>query len=89
MPDPLDQIATLFTGGGAGEYFGEPVTIAHHSLQCAALAEEAGALETRPYAADAVAVRRWDDAAKDPLARVPGFDHYRPLLQRLLQHSHS
>jgi phosphonate degradation associated HDIG domain protein len=31
-------------------------------------------------AADAVAVRRWDDEAKDPAASVPGFEHFRPLL---------
>lgn len=37
-----------------------------------------------PYAADAVAVRRWDDAAKDPAAGVPGFAAYRPLPEGLL-----
>ena len=177
MPDPLDRIAALFTGDGAREYLGEPVTVAQHLLQCAALAEEAAALpavvaaallhdighlvgsgadnhhgdsgagwlaawfapavtepvrlhvdakrylcaaepgylallsqasrdslqfqgsvmtpaqatafETRPYAADAVAVRRWDDAAKDPQARVPGFDHYRSVLRPLLHRSYS
>jgi phosphonate degradation associated HDIG domain protein len=36
------------------------------------------------YANDAVALRRWDEAAKDPNAHVPDFDHYRPLLERLL-----
>ena len=36
------------------------------------------------YAADAVAVRRWDGAAMDPAADVPGFDAYRPLLEGLL-----
>jgi gamma-butyrobetaine dioxygenase len=37
-----------------------------------------------PYARDALAVRRWDEAAKDPEADVPGFDRYRPLLRRVL-----
>src|ERR1700734_3172100 len=46
---------------------------------------EAAAFAARPYAADAVAVRRWDDAAKDPAADVPGFDSYRPLLTALLR----
>jgi gamma-butyrobetaine dioxygenase len=32
--------------------------------------------EAEPYAADAVRLRRWDDAAKDPALSVPGFDHY-------------
>jgi phosphonate degradation associated HDIG domain protein len=40
--------------------------------------------EREPHAADAIAVRRWDDQAKDPSADVPGFDHYRPLLASLL-----
>jgi gamma-butyrobetaine dioxygenase len=183
MADPLREIAALFAGEGGREYLGEPVTVAQHSLQCAALARvagapdplvaaallhdvghlvgpvsgqelmagtdnhhgdsgadwlarwfppavtepvrlhvdakrflcatepgyldrlseasrytlgvqggvmsaaEAAAFEAAPYAADAVAVRRWDEAAKDPLARVPGFGHYRALLSRLLQRS--
>jgi len=45
---------------------------------------EAAAFTAVPYAADAVAVRRWDDAAKDPAASVPGFAAYRPLLEGLL-----
>ena len=45
---------------------------------------EAAAFAAAPYAADAVAVRRWDDIAKDPAAGVPGFDAYRPLLEGLL-----
>ena len=45
---------------------------------------EAAAFASGPCAADAVAVRRWDDAAKDPAADVPGFDAYRPLLGALL-----
>ena len=40
--------------------------------------------EREPHAADAIAVRRWDDLAKDPSADVPAFDHYRPLLGSLL-----
>ena len=45
---------------------------------------EAARFAAAPYAADAVAVRRWDDTAKDPAAGVPGFDAYRPLLEGLL-----
>jgi gamma-butyrobetaine dioxygenase len=47
-------------------------------------AAEAAAFAAGPRAADAVAVRRWDDAAKDPAADVPGFASYRPLLEGLL-----
>jgi gamma-butyrobetaine dioxygenase len=45
---------------------------------------EAREFEREPHAADAIAVRRWDDQAKDPSADVPAFDHYRPLLASLL-----
>jgi gamma-butyrobetaine dioxygenase len=38
--------------------------------------EEVAAFEAEPYAADAVRLRRWDDAAKDAAVSVPGFDHY-------------
>ncbi|GAA1959953.1 phosphonate degradation HD-domain oxygenase [Catenulispora subtropica] len=46
--------------------------------------QEAEQFATGPYAAQAVALRRWDEAAKVPDADVPGFDHYRPLLDKLL-----
>ena len=45
---------------------------------------EAREFEREPHAVDAIAVRRWDDEAKDPSADVPAFDHYRPLLASLL-----
>ncbi len=44
---------------------------------------EAREFAAHPYAAAAVAVRRWDDRAKDPTARAPDFDDFRPLLTRL------
>ena len=44
---------------------------------------EAAAFAAGPHAADAIAVRRWDDTAKDPAADVPGFGAYRPLLTAL------
>jgi gamma-butyrobetaine dioxygenase len=47
----------------------------------------AAAFAAGPHAGAAVAVRRWDDAAKDPAAEVPGFDAYRPLLAGLLRRS--
>jgi gamma-butyrobetaine dioxygenase len=45
---------------------------------------EAREFQREPHAADAIAVRRWDDQAKDPSADVPDFDYYRPLLAALL-----
>ena len=47
--------------------------------------EEAREFEREPHAAAAIAVRRWDDQAKDPSADVPDFDQYRPLLAALLR----
>ncbi len=41
--------------------------------------------EASPYAADAVRLRRWDDAAKVAGAPTPDLAHYRPLLERLLR----
>ncbi|MER6303934.1 phosphonate degradation HD-domain oxygenase [Kitasatospora sp. NPDC001539] len=177
----LDGIAELFAGEGAGEYLGEPVTMAEHMLQAAAAAEAAGApdhlvaaallhdighfhgalhgrdlmrgrdnrhsdtgadwlarwfgpevtepvrlhvaakrylcavepgyrerlseaseytlrvqggpMDDResaafaelPGAADAVAVRRWDEQAKAPGAATPDFERYRPLLAALMR----
>jgi phosphonate degradation associated HDIG domain protein len=36
------------------------------------------------YADDACRLRRWDDAAKDPDVAAPPFEHFRPLLSRLV-----
>ncbi|GLX93874.1 HD domain-containing protein [Herbidospora sp. NBRC 101105] len=47
--------------------------------------EEAAAFAALPGAADAVAVRRWDDEAKVAGAATPGFGHFRPLLAPLLR----
>ncbi|WP_037973869.1 TauD/TfdA family dioxygenase [Streptomyces sp. NRRL WC-3742] len=47
--------------------------------------EEAAAFAELPGAADAVAVRRWDEQAKTAGAETPGFDHYRPLLAALMR----
>ena len=46
-------------------------------------AAEAAAFEALPHARDAVAVRRWDDQAKDPAITPPGFAHFAPLLEVL------
>ena len=44
---------------------------------------ERAALEQRPELADALTLRRADEAAKDPDAVVPGLDHWRPVLDRV------
>lgn len=45
-------------------------------------AEEAHAFMAQAFAADAVALRRWDDGAKNPEASTPGWTHYAGVLQR-------
>jgi phosphonate degradation associated HDIG domain protein len=44
-PITLAEIEDLFTRRGAEAYLGEPVTVAQHMLQCAALAQSEGAAE--------------------------------------------
>jgi phosphonate degradation associated HDIG domain protein len=44
--------------------------------------EEAAAFIAQPFATDAVALRRWDDLAKDPAATPPGWAHYVAVLER-------
>ena len=43
-------------------------------------AEEALQFESMSWYREAIALRRWDDAAKLPNLRVPGLEHYRALL---------
>lgn len=43
---------------------------------------EAHDFMAQAFAADAVALRRWDDSAKDPQALTPGWAHYAAVLQR-------
>jgi gamma-butyrobetaine dioxygenase len=69
-------------------YFGRlsPESVRTLALQGGPMtAEQAAAFEARPYARDAVAVRRWDDEAKDPSVTPPGFAHFEPLLVGLLR----
>lgn len=44
--------------------------------------EEAAAFIEQPFAADAVALRRWDDRAKDPAAAPPDWAYYVAVLMR-------
>jgi predicted HD phosphohydrolase len=62
-----------------------PMSLRSLELQGAALPLEGRlALETQPWFADALRVRRWDDEAKIPGAVVPPLDDYRSLLERWL-----
>ena len=48
-------------------------------------AGQAAAFEALPFARDAVAVRRWDDEAKDPAVTPPEFAHFESLLGKLVR----
>jgi gamma-butyrobetaine dioxygenase len=65
------------------DYFARlsPASVHTLSLQGGPLSvEEARAFEQLPHARAAIAVRRWDEAAKDPAVATPSFDHFRQLL---------
>ena len=47
--------------------------------------EQAAAFAALPFKHDAVAVRRWDDGAKDPAVIPPAFGHFEALLKALLE----
>ena len=52
-------------------------------LQGGAFSEkETATFIAQPFATDAVALRRWDDLAKDPAATPPGLAHYMAVLER-------
>jgi gamma-butyrobetaine dioxygenase len=56
------------------------------SVQGGPMAEaEVAEFEADPHHADAVRLRRWDEAAKEPDADVPGFEHYREMLAALVE----
>ena len=69
-------------------YFGRlsPESVRTLALQGGPLTPaQAAAFESLPYAGDAVAVRRWDDQAKDPAVIPPEFSHFKALLEGLAQ----
>lgn len=47
------------------------------------------AFESRPFAHDAIRLRRWDDLAKVPGRRTPPLDHYLALLGELREPGHA
>ena len=47
-------------------------------------AAETSTFAANPHCAAALRLRRYDEGAKDPRVKAPGFEHWRPLLERLL-----
>ncbi|MFI5754348.1 phosphonate degradation HD-domain oxygenase [Streptomyces sp. NPDC051569] len=70
------------------EYFGRLSAASVHTLEVQGgpmTGAEADAFAANPYARDAVALRRWDDRAKDAATVAPGFEHWRAMLAGLLR----
>ena len=51
-------------------------------------AEEAAEFETQPHFREIVAVRFLDDAGKQPGMATPAFDHFAPMLRRMVDARH-
>lgn len=47
--------------------------------------DEVAAFEARPFSADAVRLRRWDDVGKEAGLEVPALEHYRAVLEAALE----
>ena len=63
-----------------------PASVRSLELQGGPFSEaEAAAFIALPHARDALAVRRWDEQAKDPKAVTPGLDRYRPCIEASMQ----
>ncbi len=64
-----------------------PASVRSLELQGGPFSEaEAAAFIARPHAQDALAVRRWDEQAKDPGAVTPGLERYRSHIEAAIRH---
>ena len=82
-PVRLHVPAKRYLCAADAEYFGllSAESVRTLSLQGGPMtAAEVAAFEALPFSRDAVAVRRWDDQAKDPVVTPPRFAHFAPLL---------
>jgi phosphonate degradation associated HDIG domain protein len=72
-------------------YFGELSAASIHSLKLQGgpmSADEVAVFEKNPNVAEIVRVRRLDDAGKVAGMVTPGFDHYAPMIQRIVDAHH-
>ena len=87
-PVRLHVPAKRYLCAADAEYFGllSAESVRTLSLQGGPMtAAEVAAFEALPFFRDAVAVRRWDDQAKDPAVTAPRFAHFAPLLEALVR----
>lgn len=69
-------------------YIGQLSPASVHSLSLQGgpySAEEVAEFERSPYAEDAVRLRRWDDVGKVESMETPDLEHYRPVLEAVLE----
>ncbi len=81
------QTAAQASQAGAPGYLARlsPASVQSLALQGGPLGSDVvRAFERLPGFQEAVSLRRWDEAAKVPGQRVPGFAHYRPFIERFL-----
>ncbi|HKF72149.1 MAG TPA: HD domain-containing protein [Stellaceae bacterium] len=84
-PVRLHVAAKRYLCATESRYFAILSEASQHSLgkQGGAMsAEEAAAFAKRPFAGDAVRLRRWDDRGKISGIEVPPFESYRPAIER-------
>jgi len=87
-PVRLHVPAKRYLTGADADYLGllSAESVRTLSLQGGPMtAAEVTAFEELPFFRDAVAVRRWDDQAKDPTVTAPPFAHFAPLLEPLVR----
>jgi len=87
-PARLHVPAKRYLCAADAEYFGllSAESVRTLSLQGGPMtAAEVAAFEALPFSRDAVAIRRWDDQAKDPAVTAPRFAHFAPLLEALVR----
>ncbi len=85
-PVRLHVAAKRFLCATEPEYVGRLSEASLHSLHLQGgvmSSKEVAAFMREPFCREAVALRRWDDEAKDPSLRVPALETYRPLLREL------
>ena len=87
-PVRLHVVAKRYLCAAEPGYFGllSPESVRTLALQGGPMTpEQAAAFGALRFARDAVAVRRWDDEAKDPAVTPPAFAHFEPLLGGLVR----
>jgi gamma-butyrobetaine dioxygenase len=87
-PVRLHVLAKRYLCAADADYFGllSAESVRTLSLQGGPMtAGEVAAFEALPFSRDAVAVRRWDDRAKDTVVTPPRFAHFAPLLAALVR----